>query len=199
MSMLVKNTVGYFKLLGLNPYCEGAREGWLGGLVIGQVYEKEFGSDGFAYDDRDRKGNWAGYSWEQVDAPVPVEVDIVVDTRVVTPELRGTTATEVITDGLKNDSGKTLMSLLFTGCPEALAGAAGVLTFGAQKYEAHSWKQVESARYLDAFYRHMYKCHIGEETDPDSGLLHIDHALTNLLFIRELMAGGDNPFDASDE
>jgi len=102
---------------------------------------------------------------------------------------------EVITDGLKNDSGKVLMSLVFNGVPNALAGAADVLTFGAAKYEAHSWRKVDAERYLDAFYRHMIKMHMGETHDDDSGLPHIDHALTNLMFIRELMSEGkQDPF-----
>jgi len=104
--------------------------------------------------------------------------------------------TEVVTDGLKNDSGKILTSLLYNGVPNALMGAAEVLTFGAVKYEAHSWKKVKAERYLDAFYRHMYQMHNGETHDEDSGLPHIDHAVTNLLFIRELMSAGDDPFGA---
>jgi len=95
---------------------------------------------------------------------------------------------EIVTDGLKNDSGKIQVSLLHNGVPNALMGAAEVLNFGAQKYEAHSWKNVDATRYLDAFYRHLFKMHTGETHDDDSGLPHIDHAITNLLFIRELMS-----------
>ena len=190
-SNLVRNTEGYFKLLGINPSFELATTQWLADLTVGNIYYKKFGDQHFEFgpSDCERKVYWQGFSWQRV--PDPTTKFEVIHEEVIK------IGDEVITDGLKNDFGKTLMSLLFTGCPEALAGAAGVLTFGAQKYEAHSWKEVEAARYLDAFYRHMYKCHIGEELDPDSGLMHIDHALTNLLFIRELMAGGDNPFELS--
>jgi len=108
---------------------------------------------------------------------------------------------EVVIDGLKHDSGKVQMGLLFNGMPNAIAGTAEVLTFGAQKYAAHSWKNVKADRYLDAFYRHMMKMHQGETHDEDSGLPHIDHALTNLMFIRELMTEGQDqdPFGVEDE
>jgi len=187
-----------FRLMGVNPSWRNSleirdTEPQLTNLTIGTFYSKTPDSGLDFRDDNDTLRMWDAFLWEGLE---PAEFK---PGTVEPVEIRGTIATEVITDGLKNDSGKILMSLLFTGCPEALAGAAGVLTFGAHKYEAHSWKQVEAERYLDAFYRHMYKCHIGEELDPDSGLLHIDHALTNLLFIRELMAGGDNPFDIDNE
>lgn len=107
--------------------------------------------------------------------------------------------TEIVTDGLKHDSGKVQMGLLFNGVPNALIGSAKVLTFGAKKYAAHSWQNVNAERYLDAFYRHMYHLHCGSIVDDDSHLPHIDHAITNLLFIRELMTKGQDPFGVKRE
>lgn len=90
--------------------------------------------------------------------------------------------------GLKFDSGKPRWSLLMQGCAKALAGVAAVLTFGAKKYAAHSWKQVENnkERYRDALYRHLNAIESGELVDPESGLPHWDHVACNALFLSEL-------------
>lgn len=90
--------------------------------------------------------------------------------------------------GLKFDGGKPRWSLLMEGCNKALAGVAAVLTFGAKKYEAHSWKQVENnkERYRDAMYRHLNAIESGEVLDPESGLPHWDHVACNALFLSEL-------------
>jgi hypothetical protein len=93
--------------------------------------------------------------------------------------------------GLKYDGGKPRFSLLRFGCARALAGIASVLTFGAIKYEAHSWREVEEGidRYWSAMERHMSEIgkHGLDSRDPESGKLHIDHINTNGLFISELI------------
>lgn len=90
--------------------------------------------------------------------------------------------------GLKFDGGKPRWSLLMQGCAKALTGVAEVLTFGAKKYAAHSWKQVENnkERYRDALYRHLNAIERGEVLDPESGLPHWDHVACNALFLSEL-------------
>lgn len=90
--------------------------------------------------------------------------------------------------GLKHDGGKPRWTLLMTGVPKALAGVVSVLTFGAKKYAAHSWKQVENnqERYRDAFYRHLNALESGELVDPESGLPHWDHICCNALFLSEI-------------
>lgn len=90
--------------------------------------------------------------------------------------------------GLKFDGGKPRWSLLMQGCSAALNGVAEVLTFGANKYAAHSWKQVENnkERYRDAMYRHLNAIERGEVLDPESGLPHWDHVACNALFLSEL-------------
>lgn len=85
----------------------------------------------------------------------------------------------------KADAGKLQSRLLPEGCPNALRQVDAVLTYGAQKYEAHSWKNVHVDRYWDAFYRHLNSLNRGELCDQESGLEHLSHALTNLLFIVE--------------
>jgi hypothetical protein len=84
--------------------------------------------------------------------------------------------------GVKLDSGKLLMSLI---PHEALTGLAEVLTFGANKYTPNGWQSVENAqqRYTDAFLRHYCAHQTGEEIDPESGLSHLKHMLTNIAFL----------------
>ena len=84
---------------------------------------------------------------------------------------------------LKRDGGKIRMELI---PPRALEGVAEVLTFGAQKYEAESWRQVEVDRYIGAALRHLSAIMRGEKYDPETGLLHADHLACNAMFIREL-------------
>ena len=90
--------------------------------------------------------------------------------------------------GKKADNGKPRMDLLLTGMPNALEGVAEILTFGAKKYAAHSWKTVPDAsdRYLAALMRHLVAYSKGELVDPESGQSHMSHAACNALFILEL-------------
>ena len=90
--------------------------------------------------------------------------------------------------GMKYDGGKPRMALLFDGCPNALEAVAQVLTFGAQKYAAHSWQTVPEGeeRYKSALLRHLTAVGKGEEIDSESNLHHLAHAACNALFILEL-------------
>jgi hypothetical protein len=95
------------------------------------------------------------------------------------------------TSGMKFDGGKPRFSLLRFGCANALRGIANVLTFGAKKYAAHSWKEVDDGidRYWSAMERHMNRIAILglEARDDESGELDIDHVNTNGLFLAELI------------
>lgn len=90
--------------------------------------------------------------------------------------------------GLKFDGGKPRPSLLINGMPRALSRVVDVLTFGAAKYEAHSWQQVENGteRYADAKLRHMLADAMGEECDSESEIEHLAHEACNILFLLEL-------------
>lgn len=90
--------------------------------------------------------------------------------------------------GLKFDGDKPRPGLLIEGMPRALARVADVLTFGAKKYQAHSWKQVENGRerYNDAKVRHQLKQAEGEIYDQESGIEHLAHEACNALFLLEL-------------
>lgn len=84
--------------------------------------------------------------------------------------------------GVKDDQGKLMMGLI---PHEAMVGLAQVLTFGASKYSPNGWQTVPNAksRYEDAALRHFYAYKAGELVDPESGLSHLKHALTNLAFL----------------
>jgi len=84
--------------------------------------------------------------------------------------------------GRKDDQDKIRLDLIE---PEFIEGVGEVLTFGAKKYEADSWQNVEDAenRYYGAVMRHLVAYRKGEETDPESGLSHLKHAACNIMFL----------------
>ena len=83
--------------------------------------------------------------------------------------------------GTKYDSGKPRMDLLDTYAIEQLAK---VLTFGAEKYAAHNWRQgLPKSRLIAAGLRHIFAYLRGEDTDPESGLSHIAHAMCCCMFL----------------
>lgn len=82
--------------------------------------------------------------------------------------------------GKKFDTGKLNWSLLpFDVVEEAVK----VITFGAMKYEPNNWQGVETERYVSALLRHFTAWRKGEIVDHESGLDHLSHMLTNLIFI----------------
>lgn len=87
----------------------------------------------------------------------------------------------------KADAGKLRAALLFEGMPRSLMMAAAVLSYGAQKYEAHSWKNVDTERYRDAKFRHLLDMYAfpDHDWDEESGILHDAHELVNTMFILE--------------
>lgn len=90
-----------------------------------------------------------------------------------------------ITEGMKFDTGKLQYSLI---PPETLSALASVLTYGVQKYAPNNWQLVEhgETRYMDALFRHLEAFRAGETHDPESGLHHLSHVLTNVAFLHYL-------------
>lgn len=99
---------------------------------------------------------------------------------------------------VKHDAGKPRMELVPA---RAHLEVAKVLTFGANKYTqrddegtvlkdgANNWRLGGVAvipRYLGAAERHINALKRGETRDEESGLPHLAHALTCLLFALEL-------------
>ena len=97
--------------------------------------------------------------------------------------------------GVKHDQGKTRMELFFRGCSNAIEKVAEVMTFGANKYTDDGWQDVEAKRYWDALYRHLNAHHKGELNDDESGLTHLAHAATNIMFLIEKTTQDNNRFD----
>ena len=87
--------------------------------------------------------------------------------------------------GVKYDAGKPRLDLLPWG---AVVACAETLTYGAQKYGEDNWSRVPNgpARYLAASLRHVIAFARGEWLDTESGLPHLAHALTSLMFVYEL-------------
>lgn len=72
-----------------------------------------------------------------------------------------------------------------------ILGSLGLLD-GALKYGRGNWKAVgvRASTYYDACGRHLNKWFEGEESDPDSGLPHLAHALACLAIIVDAEAAG---------
>jgi hypothetical protein len=87
-------------------------------------------------------------------------------------------------EGKKYDDGKLRWDLLpITPIKEAVE----VLTFGAAKYGDENWRKVEPTdRYFAALMRHIVAFREGEYADKETGISHLAHAMTNLIFIMEL-------------
>jgi len=82
---------------------------------------------------------------------------------------------------VKADAGKAPISLIPR---ESIEGVAAVLGFGAKKYAAHNWRGgMQWSRLIDAALRHLTAFNDGEDTDPESGLPHLDHAACCLAFL----------------
>ena len=92
-------------------------------------------------------------------------------------------------EGKKYDTGKNRMGLVLKGFSRALWEIGKVGTFGCSKYGEGNWQYLENAkeRYFDALFRHLFLYMRGEETDKESGLKHLSHALWNLTSILELV------------
>ena len=86
---------------------------------------------------------------------------------------------------MKYDSQKPPIHLI---PPEIIAGMADTLRFGAEKYGEHNWrddmKETKWGRTYSSTMRHLLSFWDGEDLDPESGLNHLDHALTQLMILR---------------
>lgn len=86
------------------------------------------------------------------------------------------------TGGRKNDSNKPDLSLIPT---DALWGMAAALTYGAKKYERHNFRQgIVFSRLVAAAMRHLTAWNEGENTDSETGLSHLDHAMASLAMLK---------------
>lgn len=94
---------------------------------------------------------------------------------------------ETPTVALRDNKGKDELSYLLS-IPEAQKALAHVFRQGAKKYTRDNWKLggKPDAEYLDALQRHLLK-HVNEGPfDPETGALHLAHAVWNLVALIEL-------------
>lgn len=69
---------------------------------------------------------------------------------------------------------------------DALLGAAEAFSYGARKYAAWNYLSGDGLRwgqFLGAALRHLFAWSLGEETDKESGLSHLDHAAASILML----------------
>lgn len=93
--------------------------------------------------------------------------------------------------GIKYDSDKVMMNLVDY---EHVEDIGKVLTYGATKYGAHTWKNLDNAkeRYFAALMRHVIAWRKGEACDEESGLSHLAHAAANIMFLAHFDREGEN-------
>lgn len=103
--------------------------------------------------------------------------------------------TELRNQSIKADAGKPRMELI---PPEALEAIAEVRTYGTNKYgDAECWKEVTLERYMGATLRHLTAVMKNPTSvDPESGLLHINHALCNVAFMAAIVSQMPKDVDA---
>jgi hypothetical protein len=83
--------------------------------------------------------------------------------------------------GNKFDSEKVKYSLID---PYFLEDLARVMGFGASKYGDYNWtKGIEVTRILNSLRRHTAAMEMGEDIDPESGVLHAAHVAANAMFL----------------
>lgn len=68
--------------------------------------------------------------------------------------------------------------------PEAEAAIASVLTFGASAYGDRNWERgLPWMETVASLRRHLAAFVAGEDLDPESGLPHVNHVVTNAAFL----------------
>ena len=91
------------------------------------------------------------------------------------------TTIHVPESGIRYNQGKPRPGLM---SPQALLGVSQVLAYGAKKYAARNWqKGLSWTETTDSLLRHLLAFMSGEETDAESGLPHLDHMMTNAMFL----------------
>lgn len=97
-----------------------------------------------------------------------------------------TGATRDTDAGIRENAGKPKVSIVLEA-RHAIAGVAGVLTQGSEKYSRANWRKgLMHTEVCDSLSRHLLAYLAGEDADPETGLLHVDHVLANALFLAEL-------------
>jgi hypothetical protein len=87
------------------------------------------------------------------------------------------------TVAIKHDTQKVRLDLL---SPIAITEIGKVLTFGAEKYADHNWRNgFKWSRLLGAALRHLMAFMGGQDKDPETNLSHLAHAGCCIMFLLE--------------
>lgn len=87
----------------------------------------------------------------------------------------------------RHNSDKPQLSMVLE-VNHALNGCAEVLAFGADKYIRGNWqKGLSHTQIADSLLRHLTAYLSGEDKDKESNCLHVDHVLTNALFLAQMV------------
>lgn len=89
---------------------------------------------------------------------------------------------------MKFDDEKPKLQLIPT---HALNEAARVFSFGASKYGENNWRSDISkypwTRHYGSIMRHLTAWNDGEDLDPESGLSHLSHAMTQMMILLQVV------------
>ena len=86
---------------------------------------------------------------------------------------------------LRSNEGKPRLSFVLD-FPNAIAEVANVCETGAEKYARHNWKQgMPFTEIQDSLLRHLLAFNAGEDTDAESGCLHMAHVMWNAMALIE--------------
>lgn len=95
--------------------------------------------------------------------------------------------------GVKNDTGKLRYDLV---PPEAMEQFVAVLTYGAEKYSSRNWeKGIKFSRVYAALQRHLSYFWSGYDTDGESNLPALAHAICCAMFLLTYQCRGMDDFD----
>lgn len=101
-------------------------------------------------------------------------------------EEAGITKVIIAEQFMKFDAAKLRYDLIPVSSTKALAE---VFTYGAKKYKPYNYLECkDKSQFTAALMRHIEAWRGGEETDSESGLLHLAHALTNISILIEFEA-----------
>jgi hypothetical protein len=95
--------------------------------------------------------------------------------------------------GAKHDAGKVPIHSVLAYFPRALEQVARVSEHGAKLHGWNTWDTIDDplTRYANADLRHELAICKGEQTDPESNLLHLAHKAWNALARLELTLKGE--------
>ena len=88
-----------------------------------------------------------------------------------------------MSQAIKEDEDKPRIDLI---PPQAIKDIAEVLTYGAQKYDSHNWRDnggLEYSRVYAAAQRHLLSFWDGQSLDEETGMSHLAHAACCIVFL----------------